>query len=82
MAVGAETDGAALEESEDDQTPRIVRTKEIQVKPMYSDEAVEQMELLGHDFFVFRDADTDQINVVYRRKDGHYGLLVPGEAVE
>jgi ribosomal subunit interface protein len=62
--------------------PQIVRTKEFQVKPMYSDEAVEQMELLGHDFFVFRDAGTSQINVLYRRDDGNYGLIVPGEADE
>lgn len=62
-----------------DQTepPRLVRTKEVYTKPMFSDEAVEQMELLGHDFFMFRDADTDQINVVYRRRDGNYGVLVP-----
>ena len=66
----------------DEHVPRIVRTKEFQVKPMYSDEAVEQMELLGHDFFVFRDAETNQINVLYRRQDGNYGLIVPGEAAE
>ena len=66
----------------DDQRPRIVRTKEFQVKPMYSDEAVEQMELLGHDFFVFRDAGTSQINVLYRREDGNYGLIVPDEGLE
>ena len=68
--------------ADDDYRPRIMRTKEFQVKPMYSDEAVEQMELLGHDFFVFRDAGTSQINVLYRREDGNYGLIVPGEAVE
>lgn len=66
----------------DEQAPRIVRTKEFQVKPMFSDEAVEQMELLGHDFFVFRDAGSSQINVLYRREDGNYGLIVPGDAVE
>jgi ribosomal subunit interface protein len=69
-----EAEGDDAEEA----TPQIVRTKEFQVKPMYGDEAVEQMELLGHNFFVFRDADTDQINVVYRRQDGNYGLIVPG----
>lgn len=62
--------------AEDEDTPQIMRTKEFTVKPMFSDEAVEQMELLGHDFFVFRDAETDQINVLYRRKDGNYGLIV------
>lgn len=55
---------------------RIVRTKEFQIKPMYNDEAVEQMELLGHNFFVFRDAETNQVNVLYRRSDGNYGLIV------
>ncbi|HMP43001.1 MAG TPA: sigma 54 modulation/S30EA ribosomal C-terminal domain-containing protein [Roseiflexaceae bacterium] len=62
---------------DDDEPPRrIVRTKEFQIKPMYSDEAVEQMELLGHDFFVFRDAGSNEVNVLYRRQDGNYGLIV------
>ena len=56
---------------------QIIRTKVFAVTPMYSDEAIEQMELLGHDFFVFRDADNDEIAVVYRRRDGQYGLLMP-----
>jgi putative sigma-54 modulation protein len=68
--------------AEEAHNPRIVRTKEFQVKPMYSDEAVEQMELLGHDFFVFRDAGNGEINVLYRREDGNYGLIVPSEAEE
>lgn len=59
--------------------PQIVRTKEFALKPMYSDEAVEQMELLGHNFFIYRDADTSHISVVYRRRDGNYGLIVPEE---
>ncbi|NJN66008.1 MAG: ribosome-associated translation inhibitor RaiA [Chloroflexaceae bacterium] len=64
------------EETED--APRhIVRVKEFALKPMFSDEAVEQMELLNHSFFIFRDADTSQISVVYRRRDGHYGLIIP-----
>jgi putative sigma-54 modulation protein len=42
---------------------------------MHSDEAIEQMELLGHDFFIFTDAETNQVNVVYRRRDGNYGLI-------
>ncbi len=57
--------------------PQIVKTKHFAYKPMYSDEAIEQMELLGHSFFVFTDAQTNQINVVYRRRDGNYGLIVP-----
>ncbi|HEY3229511.1 MAG TPA: ribosome-associated translation inhibitor RaiA [Roseiflexaceae bacterium] len=73
-------EGAAAEIGE--QRLRIVRTKEFQVKPMFSDEAVEQMELLGHNFFVFRDAETDRINVLYRREDGNYGLIVPDGAAE
>jgi len=73
-------EGAAVEIGE--QRLRIVRTKEFQVKPMFSDEAVEQMELLGHNFFVFRDAETDRINVLYRREDGNYGLIVPDGAAE
>jgi len=77
VAVGMNSSDSAGES--DDQGLRIVRTKEFQVKPMHSDEAVEQMELLGHDFFVFRDAETNNINVLYRRHDGNYGLIVPGE---
>lgn len=56
---------------------QIVRTKRFAYKPMTSDEAIEQMELLGHTFFVFTDANTDQVNVVYRRRDGNYGVIVP-----
>jgi ribosomal subunit interface protein len=61
-------------------TPHLVRTKAFAYKPMYSDEAIEQMELLGHTFFVYTDAETQDVNVVYRRRDGNYGLIVP-EAV-
>lgn len=68
---------ASAEVDEEEQRPRIVRTKEFQVKPMYSDEAIEQMELLGHNFFIFQDADTGRLNVIYRRQDGNYGLIVP-----
>jgi putative sigma-54 modulation protein len=55
--------------------PRLVKTKQFVYKPMDSDEAIEQMELLGHDFFVFTDAQTNVVNVVYRRNDGQYGLI-------
>ena len=44
---------------------------------MHEEEAIDQMELLGHDFFVFVNAETDAVNVIYRRMDGNYGLLVP-----
>lgn len=58
-------------------TREIVRVKEFVLRPMFSDEAIEQMELLGHSFFVFRDADTERLSVVYRRWDGNYGLILP-----
>ena len=56
---------------------KIVRTKTFAVKPMNSEEAVLQMELLGHNFFVYQDTDTNNISVLYKRKDGNYGLLDP-----
>ena len=56
---------------------KVVRTKKFAVKPMSVDEATLQMELLGHDFFVFLNGDTDDVNVVYLRKDGNYGLIEP-----
>jgi putative sigma-54 modulation protein len=65
-----------VEEEEEVET-RIVRTKQFQMKPMGAEEAVLQMELLGHDFYVFTSADTGDINVVYRRRDGDYGLIEP-----
>jgi len=55
----------------------IVRIKRFAVSPMHREEALEQMELLGHDFFVFFDAETESFSVLYRRKDGNYGLLQP-----
>lgn len=57
--------------------PQIVRTKRFAIKPMDADEAVLQMDLLGHDFFVFRNADSNEVNVVYKRRDGNYGLIEP-----
>ena len=54
---------------------KIVRTKQISLKPMDPEEAVLQMDMLGHDFFVFEDAETKGTSVVYRRKDGRYGLI-------
>ena len=68
----------ALEERNSDYLP--VKIKTFQVSPIVSDEAIEQMELLGHDFFVFLDAETKEISVVYRRDDGYYGLLRPSIA--
>lgn len=62
---------------EEDEGPKVVRTKKFAVKPMTVDEATMQMELLGHDFFVFLNGETDDVNVVYMRKDGNYGLIEP-----
>ena len=55
----------------------IVRAKKFAMKPMDVEEACMEMDLLGHDFFVFRNCDTDEVNVVYKRKSGDYGLIEP-----
>ena len=65
------------EEIVDSDQPGIVRTKRFTMRPMSSEEAVDQIELLGHDFFVFYNADTQAVNVLYRRRDSNYGLLQP-----
>jgi len=54
---------------------RVVRTKRFTMKPMTAAEAIEQMELLGHTFFLFKDADKDELAVLYRRRDGDYGMI-------
>ena len=56
-----------------------MRTKRFPAKPMSLDEAITRMDMVGHTFFAFHNAETDEINVVYRRNDGHYGLLEPEE---
>ena len=56
---------------------KIVRTKKFDIKPMYPEDACVQMELTGHNFFVFFNAETDQVNVVYKRKGNTYGLIEP-----
>ncbi|NEZ47061.1 ribosome-associated translation inhibitor RaiA [Clostridium niameyense] len=56
---------------------KIVKTKRFAMKPMSSEEAVLQMELLGHNFFVYKNASDGEVNVVYKRKDGNYGLIEP-----
>jgi putative sigma-54 modulation protein len=61
----------------EDTSTAITKTKQFAVNAMTPDEAVLQLELVGHDFFVFRNAESDGINVVYRRRDGHYGLIEP-----
>ncbi|BBB91722.1 MAG TPA: ribosome-associated translation inhibitor RaiA [Methylomusa anaerophila] len=55
----------------------VVKTKRFAVKPMALDEAIMQMNLIHHDFYVFRNADTEEVNVIYRRRDGNYGLIEP-----
>lgn len=62
---------------EDEAEFEIVRTKRFTLKPMDTEEAILQMDMLGHNFFVFLDAETGNTNVVYRRKDGKYGLIEP-----
>lgn len=62
---------------DDNDGPEVVRTKKFAFKPMAVEEAVLQMNLLGHSFFVFANAETEQVNVVYKRKDGNYGLIEP-----
>ena len=71
FAVPAETE--AIEE--EPQLPRIVKTKQFMVKPMTPEEAALQLELVGHDFFVFTNSETNETAVVYRRRDGNYGLI-------
>ncbi len=61
----------------DDAEPQIVKSKVFPLSPMSPEEAVLQLELVGHDFFVFRNADSSDVNVVYRRKGGGYGLIEP-----
>ena len=61
----------------DDDEIKIIRSKKFDMKPMYPEDACVQMELLGHSFFVFCNAETDQVNVVYKRKGNTYGLIEP-----
>jgi putative sigma-54 modulation protein len=70
---GAEAPSVATANEE----PRLVRTKQFALKPMTPEEAVLQLELIGHDFFVFSNADSGEVNVVYRRRAGDYGLIEP-----
>jgi putative sigma-54 modulation protein len=67
----------AGESFEEDQEPQIIKTKQINAKPMDIDEAVMQMDLANSEFLVFTNAKTENINVIYRRKDGNYGLIEP-----
>ena len=63
------------EEEEEENNSQIVRRKTIELRPMDEEEAVLQMELLGHDFFIFKNIDTESVSVLYKRKDGSYGII-------
>lgn len=64
-------------EVDEDEDVKIIRTKRFDIKPMYPEDACVQMELLGHNFFVFLNAETEEVNVVYKRKGNTYGLIEP-----
>jgi len=68
-----------LNKEEEEEQLELVRTKRFDLKPMDSEEAILQMNMLGHNFFVFTNSETNKTNVVYRRKDGRYGLIEPVE---
>ena len=64
-------------DDDEDEAGSVVKVKRFSIKPMDVEEAVLQMELLGHSFYVFENADDGLVNVVYKRKDGNYGLIEP-----
>ena len=66
-----------IDKEAEDEEVRIIRTKQYDLKPLYPEDACVQMEMLGHSFYVFVNAETDQVNVVYKRKGNTYGLLEP-----
>jgi len=74
---GLVNERVSIEESKSDETVRIVRTKRFAIKPMSVEEAAMQMDLLGHNFFVFANDNTNKVNVLYKRKDGNFGLIEP-----
>ncbi|MBB5233272.1 putative sigma-54 modulation protein [Deinococcus budaensis] len=77
LAEVEETAGAGLEDDVTEFQPEIVRQKRFDLRPMSPEDAVVQMEALGHDFYVFKNMDTGGCGVVYRRRDGNYGLIEP-----
>lgn len=66
-----------LDRPAEDDDLQVVKTKRFAVKPVSVEEAILQMNMINHDFYVFRNSDTEQVNVIYRRKDGRYGLIEP-----
>jgi putative sigma-54 modulation protein len=69
--------GGPMSISDEEAGPKIVKTKQFAVKPMSAEEAALQLELVGHDFFVYRSDESGDVNVIYRRRDGGYGLIEP-----
>ena len=65
----------SLPDDEDNEEEQIVKRKKLEMKPMDEEEAILEMNLLGHAFFVYKDIDTNNVNVLYKRKDGNYGLI-------
>ena len=74
---GHGVEGRARTATDEEGGPVIVKTKQFSLHPMSAEEAVNQLELVGHDFFVFRNEESNEINVIYRRNDGGYGLIEP-----
>ena len=72
-------DDLHFDEEDEDEAPRIVRYKQFSFKPMSEEEAMLQLDLLGHAFYVFENADTGDVNVLYKRKDGNFGLIEPAK---
>lgn len=72
-----ESGSSALAYNYDEEEPQVVRVKRFAMKPMALEEAILQMELLGHSFFVFNNSETEKVNVIYRRNDGQFGLIEP-----
>ncbi|TFB09071.1 ribosome-associated translation inhibitor RaiA [Candidatus Atribacteria bacterium MT.SAG.1] len=74
---GLTKEGVNVEDSESNEIAKIVKTKRFAIKPMSVEEAAMQMDLLGHNFFVFANDNTNKVNVLYKRKDGNFGLIEP-----
>lgn len=81
QSTAADLRNIPYDDEEDEKAPeiKVVRTKRFNLKPMYTEDACIEMELLGHDFYVFRNAETDEVNVVYKRRGNTYGLIEPEE---
>jgi putative sigma-54 modulation protein len=77
--VATEVEAVVGGQSQREDNGRVVKVKSFALKPMSVDEATLQLELVGHDFFVFQNAETSRTNVLYRRRDGHFGLIEPAE---